>query len=563
MIRSLEIRGLVVIDHAELELGPGLTVITGETGAGKSVLSNALGLLGAAAADPGIVRPGHRHALVQAAVEVPEAFWEALDEDDPARAIVDLADDPLEFTITRRIPADGRARSFVDGVAVPRAAVGALVGQLIRFSGQGEQRALTSPRAQLTALDQFCGSDVVVRADELDRLRRAFRARDRARAALEADREGAARRRADLEDLVAQMDALAPGDGEHDQLVAERDRLRHADRLVRAASVAAEAVAPSESDLGARELIGQAERAVSEVVAIDPLLAPAAHLLGEAQALIGEAAVELRGYLDALDPEPGRLDAIEARLGEFARVAHRAACTPEELPLRLREGQVALEGTDDPADDEQRYQEQRRAELDELSIRGDALSALRADGAVRLADALRGALIDLAMPEARVRVDVVTTGDPLEEDRVTIIVQPNPGLPEAPLGDVASGGELSRVLLALQGLAAGADPATLVFDEIDSGIGGVTASAVATRLAALGRRTQTVAITHLAQVAAAADTQFVLRKHTGPDGIARTDIVSVEGEARIDEICRMLGAAINDDGAREHAAQLLRNVAVR
>jgi DNA repair protein RecN (Recombination protein N) len=563
MIRSLEIRGLVVIDHAELELGPGLTVITGETGAGKSVLSNALGLLGAAAADPGIVRPGHRHALVQAAVEVPEAFWEALDEDDPARAIVDLADDPLEFTITRRIPADGRARSFVDGVAVPRAAVGALVGQLIRFSGQGEQRALTSPRAQLTALDQFCGADVVVRADELDWLRRAFRARDRARAALEADREGAARRRADLEDLVAQMDALAPGDGEHDQLVAERDRLRHADRLVRAASVAAEAVAPSESDLGARELIGQAERAVSEVVAIDPLLAPTAHLLGEAQALIGEAAVELRGYLDALDPEPGRLDAIEARLSEFARVAHRAACTPEELPLRLREGHVALEGTNDPADDEQRYQEQRRAELDEISIRGDALSALRADGAVRLADALRGALIDLAMPEARVRVDVVATADPLEEDRVTIVVQPNPGLPEAPLGDVASGGELSRVLLALQGLAAGADPATLVFDEIDSGIGGVTASAVATRLAALGRRTQTVAITHLAQVAAAADTQFVLRKHTGQDGIARTDIVSVEGEARIDEICRMLGAAIDDDGAREHAAQLLRDVAVR
>lgn len=562
MIRSLEIHGLVVIERADLEFGHGLTVITGETGAGKTVLTNALAVLGGAPADSGVVRPGHRQALVQATFTVPGAFWGDLDEEDPAAALREVVDDPEEFTVTRRIPAEGRARSLVDGVAAPRAAVAALLGHMVRFSGQGDQRALTSGRAQLAALDHFCGADTVARADQLRRLRREIRARARADERLRADQDALVRRREHLEDLLAVIDAVAPLEAEYAHLIIERDRLRHADRLARAASAAAEAIAPTQADLGARELIGQAERAVGEVVGIDPQLGPAHSLLGEAQALIGEAAIQLRGYLDALDAEPGRLDVIEARLEELSRAAGRAGCEPDALGGWAVTARAELDGLASADADRARFAEGQRALLAEATDLAADLRRRRQDGAGRLAAALRDALADLAMPQARVRVALGESDDPLRQDAATIYVQPNPGLAEAPLAEVASGGELSRVLLALHGLSAGADAATWVFDEIDAGIGGVTATAVAARLAALGRRAQTLAITHLPQVAAAGETQFVLRKGVAEDGVALTEIVEVAGDARVAELCRMLGARSDDAAAREHVAQLLRGVAV-
>jgi len=563
VIRSLEIHGLVVIEQAELAFGDGLTVLTGETGAGKTVLTNALGLLAGAPADAGVVRPGHRQALVQATFRVPAQFWSQLDDEDPAAVLRELVDDVEEFTITRRIPADGRARSLVDGTVAPRAAVAALVGHLVRSSGQGDQRALTAPRAQLGALDRFCGADALSRAEELARLRRAIRTNERARERASAHHEAQQRRSEELQGLVAAIDALGPGEAEYAQLIAERDRLRHADRLVRAAAVAAEALAPAEQDIGARELIGQAERAVGDVVDIDPLLAPAHQLLGDAQALVGEAATALRGYLDGLDAEPGRLNALEARLDLLVRVARRAGCDPEALAEwaeRARGELAALLAADEG-------QARSTAEQAALLVRagelGAELYAIRAAAAPLLAEALRHALAELAMPEARIRIVVSASADPLISDTATIFVQPNPGLPEAPLSEVASGGELSRVLLALHGLSAGADPATWVFDEIDAGIGGVTATTVAARLAALGRVTQVLAITHLPQVAAAGETQFVLDKRVTGDGMARTEIAEVSGDARIAELCRMLGVAQDDPGAREHVTRLLRGVVVR
>jgi DNA repair protein RecN (Recombination protein N) len=559
VIRSLEIHGLVVIERAELEFGSGLSVFTGETGAGKTVLTNAIGLLGGAPADAAVVRPGHRQALVQAEFQVPAGFWEDLDEDDPAATLRELVDDTEQFTVTRRIPADGRSRSLVDGTVAPRAAVGALVGHLVRFSGQGDQRTLTAPRAQLAALDRFCGPDATARSAELARLQREIRARARAHGRAAADRQVLMRRREELAELVAAVDALAPLEGEYAQLLAERERVRHADRLVRAAALAAEAIAPADRDAGARELVGQAQHAVGEVVDLDPLLAPAAELLGEAQALIGEAAVQLRGYLDGLDAEPGRLDVLEGRLEQFARLARRADTDPEGIGswADAARGELAVIAAADEG--QERYATEQAALVDRAAGLADELRALRVAGAPALADALRAALVELAMPEARVRIEVTGAEDPLDSDTATIFVQPNAGLAEAPLGDVASGGELSRVLLALHGLSAGADAATWVFDEIDAGIGGVTATAVAARLAALGRVTQTLAITHLAQVAAAAQAQFVLDKGVTDDGVARTEIVEVTGDARIAELCRMLGARDDDPGARQHVTKLLRD----
>jgi DNA repair protein RecN (Recombination protein N) len=550
---------LVVIEQAELELGDGLTVITGETGAGKTVLTNALALLAGGPADAGMVRPGHQQALVQATLSVPEGFWTDLDEDDPAIALRELVDDASEFTVTRRIPAEGRARSLVDGSVAPRAAVAALVGHLVRFSGQGDQRVLASSRVQLAALDHFCGPRVVALAAELAQVRREVRRLDRSQLRAREDLEARLRRRADLEDLIANVDTLAPIAGEATQLVGERDRLRYADRLARAAATAAEAIAPTQSDVGARELVGQAERAVGDVVEIDGSLGAALDLLREAQAVIGEAAITLRGYLDGLEAEPGRLDAVEGRLEQYARLAQRYGCDADALEGRAERARADVVELERAGNDDARSVAQREGAVARARGLAEQLAVARAEGAPALCAALRASLAELAMPEAGVRLELSDAVDPLEAQRATMYLQPNPGLPEAPLADVASGGELSRVLLALHGVSAATDQATWIFDEIDAGIGGVTASAVAARLAALGRVRQTVAITHLAQVAAAGDRQLVLAKDVTGGGIARTEITEVADEARIQELCRMLGAAPDDRAAREHVDQLIRS----
>ncbi len=534
-------------------------MITGETGAGKTVLTNALALLAGGPADAGMVRPGHRQALVQATLSVPGGFWTDLDEDDPASALRELVDDASEFTVTRRIPAEGRARSLVDGSVAPRAAVAALVGHLVRFSGQGDQRVLASSRAQLAALDHFCGPRVVALAAELAQLRREIRRLDRLQLRAREELEVRVRRRADLEDLIADVGTVAPIAGEVARLVGERERLRHADRLARAAAAAAEAIAPTQSDVGARELVGQAERAVGDVVGIDASLVVALDLLREAQAAIGEAAITLRGYLDELEAEPGRLDAVEGRLEQYARLAQRYGCDPEELEGRAGRAGVELAELDRAGDDDARSLAEREGAVARARGLAEQLAVARAAGAPGLCAALCASLAELAMPEAGVRIELSEAIDPLEPQRATMFLQPNPGLPEAPLAEVASGGELSRVLLALHGVSAATDQATWIFDEIDAGIGGVTAGAVAARLAALGRVRQTIVITHLAQVAAAGDRQLLLAKDVTREGIARTEITEVADEARIQELCRMLGAAPDDRAAREHVDQLVRS----
>jgi DNA repair protein RecN (Recombination protein N) len=229
VIRTLEVRDLVVIERAEVAPPAGLTAITGETGAGKTVLAQALGLLAGAPADSGAVRPGARHALVQATLALPDGFWERLDEDDPAAALRDLAEDEAEVVIARRVPAEGRARALIDGQAAPREAVAALARALIRFSAQHEHRRLVSPASQLAVLDAFSGPDIVAAAERLAALRRRLRALDRALAEARGRRAAAERERADLEELVAAVDAAGLDPQEEEALRAERERLRHAE----------------------------------------------------------------------------------------------------------------------------------------------------------------------------------------------------------------------------------------------------------------------------------------------------------------------------------------------
>jgi len=556
VIRHLEIRGVVVIEHAELTFGPGLTVITGETGSGKSVLMMAFGLLAGGPVDTAIIRPGQQHAVVEGVFAVPDGIWDSFDDDDPALSIRDILEDPQECVITRRIPRDGRARSMVDGVTVPRAAMMNFFNALVRFSGQGEQRTLVSGRAQLHALDRYCGSSAVALAQQLARLRREVRRGDIARARLEADAELRRIRIDTLDEFLRQADMVSPVDGEYARLRTDQARLRHSDRLSQAAHTAAEALAPQDGEFGAREQIGRAERAIRDVLEIDAALTEGHNALMQAQIFIEDAAVFIRGYLDQFAADSGGLERTEARIDEYVRLAQRLGCMPEDVVSRVHEVHEERDALTADASSDIEWSVARGAMCAEIRTLSDSLFALRGDGAQRLAGELEVAMSDLALPDAKVHIEVTSSDDPLGADAAKMIVQLNPGLPAAPLAEIASGGELSRVLLALHGLAAAQDDATWVFDEIDAGIGGITASAVAQRLSQLGVGSQVIAITHLAQVAARADAQIVLRKSVGHEDTT-TLIHSADGEERMIELCRMLGAAADDRVAREHIGQLM------
>jgi DNA repair protein RecN (Recombination protein N) len=558
VIRRLEIRGLVVIDRAELEPAAGLTAITGETGAGKTVVAQALSLLVGGQADARAVRPGARHALVEATLGLPEGFWDDLDADDPAVGLRELADDESEVVVAQRVPAEGRARALLDGQTVTRGAAGSVAGRLIRFSSQHEGRRLVASATQLAVLDAFAGPDAVELATRVAGARRRLGALTRTLAAARERREAAERERAALEDLVAAVDAAGIDPQEEEALRTERGRLLHADRLAQAALGAAEALAPDAGDGGALQLAGEAVRALSAAVEVDESLREPLQELTGVEAAIQDVSSTLRSYLASLEAEPQRLAEIEERLATYDRLSRRYGPGADAVLARAEAARANLAELDEGADADAATAAEHAATLEEARRLAGELRRIRREAAPRLETAVAAELAELAMPAAAVRVELVEdAGDP-PADRVVLWLRANPGLPEAPLADVASGGELSRVLLALHGVAAAADPdVTWVFDEVDSGVGGVTATAVAAKLEALARTRQVIVITHLPQVAALAERHYRLVKGVDAEGRATTRIDAVEGAELVDELCRMLGAAPTDAGARTHAQELL------
>ncbi len=556
MIRRIGIRGLVVIDEAEIEPSPGLTAITGETGAGKTVIAQALSLLVGGQADSKAVRPGARHAMVEATVDLPEGFWERLDDDDPALAAHDLVDDPGEVVVGVRVPAEGRARALVDGQTSTRAAAAAIAGRGIRFSSQHEGRRLLAGGTQLAVLDAFAGAKAQDLAARLTALRRSLRQITRRLDEARAARAAAERERVALEELVAAVDAAGLDPEEERSLVAERDRLRHADRLLQAAATAADAIAP-DGEGGALDATGLAIRELDGVAQIDAALGRVAGELRGVEAGLQDAASTLRSYLTDLDADPARLDHIEERLGVYDRLSRRHGPGTDEVLARAARAREALADLDADGPDTE-LEREHAATLEHARRTAADLARVRGKAAPRLEKAVTGELADLAMGDAVVRVELVDDGGDPPVQRAVMWLRANPGLPEAPLADAASGGELSRVLLALHGVAAQAEPdATWIFDEVDAGVGGVTGTAVADKLRALARERQVIVITHLPQVAAAADRHYRLVKGVDEEGRASTTIEAVEGDALVDEICRMLGSAPTDDTARRHAQELL------
>ncbi len=531
MLEELRVENLLLIERAELRLGPGLNVLTGETGAGKTVLAHALDLLLGGKPRAGIVRPGAGEAYVEG---------------------VFVGPDGEDVVLARRVSAQGRTRAYVGGRSATASDLAELGGALLSFYGQHEHRRLTLASAQLEILDGYCGGDQAAR-------RAAFAAAHAAERALAAEvaelrgRAGARERELDLlEWELREIEEAAPDADEEASLAAERERLRHAEAL---AAAAAAGLAALEGDG-----LAAAARAGEGVAGVDAGLDT---LTGRLSALAIEAddlASDLRRYAEGTEAEPGRLQAVEERLALLDRLKRKHGGTIEAVLAHAdscRALRDELAGADEALTGGDVRLAAAQAELASLAA---GLRAARIAAADALAGAVVERLADLAMDGAsfETRVTEREGYGPTGGDEVEFVIAPNPGVPAGPLREIASGGELSRVMLALMSVAADASgPRTLVFDEVDAGIGGQTARVVGERLRDLADGRQVIAITHLPQIASLAARHFRIAKDT-EQPTARTTVSLLTRQEVVGELVRMLGADDADVAARRHAKELLK-----
>ncbi|CAN5228308.1 MAG: DNA repair protein RecN [Nocardioides sp.] len=550
MLEELRISSLGVIDQSTLTLGPGLTVITGETGAGKTMIVTALGLLLGARSDAGAVRTGASKARVEGVVRADAALATMVDQ-----AGGDVEDDTV--LIARTVSADGRSRGFLGGAATPVATLASVGDHLVAVHGQSDQHRLLQPRAQLDALDRYAGlTEAVIDYGEVF-------TRLRAAEAELAEVTASVRERAREADLlrfgVGEIEAVSPEPGEDVVLAHEEERLGHADTLRVAAEQAREALSSDDGGVDALAAASAARSLLTAVREHDPAAAALADRLGEAVYLISDLAADVASYASGIEVDSTRLAGVSQRRADLTALTRKYGETIDEvLDWRARAGArlVDLEATDDTITE-------LRAEVDRLTAeaqaQADALSSARSLAAGRLGAQVTGELTSLAMPNAEVSVTVTGRDDlgPTGRDEVVVALAANTGSAPRPLAKGASGGELSRVMLAIEvSLADTHSVPTMVFDEVDAGVGGTAAVEVGRRLAALARHTQVLVVTHLPQVAAYADSHVVISKSS--DGtITSSGLEVLDDAGRERELSRMLAGLTESETARAHARELL------
>jgi DNA repair protein RecN (Recombination protein N) len=553
----LRIEDLLVIERAELRLSEGLNAITGETGAGKTVLAHSLDLLMGGKARSQSVRPGAEEAWVEGVFDLPEGLLEDPELSELAERLPGDAD---EIVLGRRVSTSGRTAAFVGGRAAPVADLKLLGSRLLAFYGQHEHRKLTISAAQADVLDGFAGSDHLGLRQRYQEAHRECTRLAKELAELQ-ERDGSRERDLDLcRYELSEIEEVAPDQAETEELLAERDRLRHAEGLREAAIGAhASAAGADEDGGGAVSALAQAEALLQGVAGVDTHLDAILERLGALTVELGDVASELRDYLEGVDLDPGRLTAVEERLEAIDRLQRKHGGSIDSILAHAEHCRAEIERLESV---EERDAEAKAALAEAEASRerlGKKLSRGRKDAAGPLAGAVAKELERLAMPGATLEVILQPSAagyGPQGRETVELRLSPNPGIDPAPLRDAASGGELSRVMLALTGLGQHAGAETLVFDEIDAGIGGNTARTVGERLRALGGGRQVICITHLPQVASLATTHFRLEKDIAGERATAT-VQRLEGEDVVMEIRRMLGGESTDEAATRHARELL------
>ncbi len=576
MLTEMRIQGLGVIDEATLDLHPGLTVITGETGAGKTMVVTGLHLLGGGRADTSRVRSGADRAVVEGRFQLTDGSPAAgLAAETGART-----DEDGSLIAGRTVSSDGRSRAYLGGRSVPAGVLADLADGMLAVHGQNDQLRLLRPAEQRAVLDRFAGDAVsrplaayrAVREDWIAVGAELSQRRERSRElAREADL---------LSHGLAEIAAADPHPGEDDALVAEARRLADADQLREVAATALAALAGADEETAdpdaptALGLAGQARRRLQ--AAEDPALAALTSRLEEAAALLSDVGAELSGYLDGLDADPGRLEQVLSRQAELKALTRKYAADVDGVLAWAQQARGRL-GEVDTSEETLSELAARRDELaGQLAGLAAEVSTARAAAAHALAAAVTAELAGLAMTQATVEVAVTPLvagdGDPhaidVEDrqvhaghdgtDEVELRLSPHPGATPLPVHKGASGGELSRVMLAVEVGLADADPVpTLVFDEVDAGVGGRAAVEIGRRLARLARSHQVVVVTHLPQVAAYADRHLVVDKATYRTGLTRSGVRELDGPARVGELARMLAGLDDTETGRAHAEELL------
>ncbi|MBK4347651.1 DNA repair protein RecN [Lacisediminihabitans changchengi] len=557
MIEEISIRNLGVIGDARLPLGPGFTAVTGETGAGKTMVVTALGLLLGDRSDSAMLRQGASSAVV-------EGHWQI----DPAGAVAErVLDaggeiDEGELILGRSISSEGRSRATVGGRTTPVGVLSEIGEQLVVVHGQSDQVRLRSATAQREALDRFSGTELASVLAEYQQTYRRWQGNQGELDVLVAERDRRAAEAEELRAAMAEIEAVAPRAGEDDELAERAERLSNLEDLRLAAAQAHELIATESPDEtpDAVTLLETARRQLERAAEHDPALSGISSSLAEASFLVSDVAVQLSSYLGTLDTDGSReLEIVQERRADLAGIARKYGPSLTEAIDYLETGSSRLLELDNDSERIEGLEHEVEADRAKVLELAEQLSALRRGSAIRLSDEVTAELAALAMPDARIVVDVADRSEYSlsGKDVVSILLAPHPGAEPRPLGRGASGGELSRVMLAIEVVIAGSDPvATFIFDEVDAGVGGASAIEIGRRLARLSRSAQVIVVTHLAQVAAFSTNHLrVVKDSSGT--VTASSVQQLRGEQRIEEMARLLSGLPDSQSGLAHARELI------